>query len=251
MLDIKGKKELFIGIPKLDKYINSFNTAEISIIGGRILTGKTFLASTIARNIVLNNEVKVGFFNFELDCFSYNSTIYNKNEEEKLVKSKLFIENCSARTLLFSELLKKIVELVSEKNVEVIIINTVQYITCKKGLNIIKALYKIATKLNISIIIFSNLKRNIEYRKYPKEAVITDLNTNFGGRFFNLAKPAIKYASNIMLLYFEDEFYRSINENEYNINIKYEKINGLAKKMSTKIFRYRRNLDRSSSYGLV
>lgn len=199
---LKKKEKCYkTGFKKLDELIIGLKPGEISIIAGRPSTGKTSFCTSIAEYIAFKKKKKVIFFSLEMtikqliirlissmtNINSYNilNNVLKKNEIIKIIKickeiskSKIFINDNPYIDVLgiCSEIKKKI------PKGGVVFIDYVQLINIGRGkdnrnLEISEVSYhlkNISKRLNIPIVLISQLNRSIELRA-DKNPVMSDL----------------------------------------------------------------------------
>ena len=181
------------GFPQIDRTIVGFQKGEFIVIGGRPGMGKTQLMVQLATNIA-EQKVAIAYFSLEFNTEILTQKLlanlaqvspetfarpgeYNNQIEEKLsfaIKQLkempiYFYENPSTH---INKLIKLITNLVSEKNVKVVFIDYLQLISIgSRRINrdvemsiICRELKRLAKELEITLIVGSQLSRQVENR---------------------------------------------------------------------------------------
>lgn len=211
-------EKLEIGFKDLNLIIKGINQGELVIVGGRPGMGKTAFALSMMLKNDIQDKNNIVYFSLEL---SYSQVLQklklidiethiNELEKGKLFAKEIELMNIDACGFIFiSELENKIIKYVSEKRVELIIIDYLQLITVEDGKSkrnnyqknsiVIEQLMKLSIELGISIIILSQLSRNCDLRfDWERRPCLTDL---------TMSK---KYIDKILLL-FRPEYYKMTN----------------------------------------
>lgn len=207
---------------ELDKLVD-INKPQLIVLGARPGMGKTTLSLKIATNIALHQEVPVLYFSLEenLGSLAIDELAERKFgrklnlENEKIKKAKLFIKDEAPFTI--DEILADIDKYVKNENVKFIVIDYLQLIKYDKSKlpneenevnEIIKKLKDISNRLEISILITSQLSRKADSRENHRP-ILTD---------FVRSKNILETADVIILLY-SDYNYESKSINSVELNI--------------------------------
>ena len=224
------------GFLDLDNIIGNFNDGNLIIIAARPSMGKTALMTSIAYNIASNLKKKVGIFSLEMtteqitgrlismnsDYSMYTITtgyMYNDKIKEKINDSDLNNIKNSANyvsslpiyvsddsNIDISDLVCKMIYLKIKLCLDIIIIDYLQLITAKNTKytgsrvleisEITRILKSIAKKLNIPIIVLSQLSRKVEERE-DKIPQLSDLRES----------GAIEQDADIVMFLYREEYY--------------------------------------------
>lgn len=194
------------GFGAFDLLFKGFKKDRLTIIAGRPAMGKTSFALTVAANNALHFKKPVAFFSLEMGSedlvsrltASIARVIVSKvtrpdtatPEEDqrirqtmaKIKQAPLFIDDTAGLTLV--ELKAKCRKLVSEQQVELIMIDYLQLMdgSPQKGQNreqeiskISRFLKKLTKELEVPIIALSQLSRAVELRGGDKRPLLSDL----------------------------------------------------------------------------
>ena len=236
-LDVIAKNEKGItgissGFDKLDSLTNGFQPSNLILIGGVAGMGSTAFALSLINKMTLENQCSIAYFSLELTAqqlmmriISQQTTIatekfrlglLNENEIElvsqkleELEEAPLFIIDYPFLTV--SDIENKIYELICPNyGVDLIMIDMLHLIGSNKKDKVGKVLNKkelakitfqlkkLAQKLNITIIVFVNLKEKLYGHGYYKRPLLSDIRKQ---------APIDKYADLILFLY-RPEYYR-------------------------------------------
>lgn len=192
------------GFAELDK--TGWNNGGLIVIGARPAMGKTVFGLSLLRNIAIRNRIPAAFFSLEcsnkqvIDRFreivSRVETAkihdYQKGDVSTLSKDELWqIEDAKKQidnapicfddtpSLTMQELFRKAIRMTSEFQVRLIVIDYLQLMSgigllysnrSEEVACIVRGLKALAKDLNVTIIVFSQLNRDIEKRddKRPK-----------------------------------------------------------------------------------
>ena len=204
------------GFHNLDNNIK-IKGGDLIIIASRPAMGKTTLALNILGNVAIKDKKSVAFFSLEEGMENIvNKLIIRTSMVEadkfKIYDAPIFIDVTAQQTI--DNIFKKSCELKEKENIELIIIDYLQLIQFDKRKvlsrddeidGILQELKTLAEKLNVPVIVTSQLSRRPEERE-DKRPVITD--------FTNTASSILKYADKIWFLY-RDSYYNK--ENKSNI----------------------------------
>lgn len=193
------------GYRQLDNLTSGFQKSDLIIIAGRPSMGKTALVLSIARNITVMEQRPVGIFSLEMsrlqlvmrlicaearvDAHKVRSGTLPSNEWAKLsmclgslYKAPLYIDDTPGLNIL--ELRARARRLVSEKKVEMIIVDYLQLINANTRANanrqeevsiISRSLKALAKELDVPVVALSQLSRAVEQRGGEKRPVLSDL----------------------------------------------------------------------------
>lgn len=192
------------GFNDLDNIVK-IKGGDLIVIASRPAMGKSTLAINILRNVAIKEKKPVLLFSLE----NSKETIINKLSIRNSMDASIFIDASVPQTI--NNIFKKSCELKGIENIELIIIDYLQLIQFNKNKvlsrdneikEILKMLKTLAKKLDIPIIITSQLSRKPEERN-DKRPVITDFN--------NTAPSILDYADKILFLY-RDSYYNKDNK---------------------------------------
>ena len=189
------------GFNDLDNIVK-IKGGDLIVIASRPAMGKSTLAINILRNVAIKEKEPVLLFSLE----NSKETIINKLTIRNSMDASIFIDASVPQTI--DNIFKKSCELKEKENIELIIIDYLQLIQFNKSKvlsrdkEILKMLKTLAKKLDIPIIITSQLSRKPEERN-DKRPVITDFN--------NTAPSILDYADKILFLY-RDSYYNKDNK---------------------------------------
>ncbi len=231
------------GYIDFDELTGGIRPGELTIIAGRPAIGKTSFCLNIVQHMALHDNRKIGFFSIleEAEKIANMLLAMEANVDIKHVETGLLSEyekervSEAAQTLYGSEILynsssygrreydlddlfMEIARYVWGENVEIIVIDALQYICLKDNnaletiVEVVKTLRNLAIAAGIPIILISNLPNSIDGRE-DKHPLIQDLST-YG--------PIEKYADTIIFLY-RDDYYNpnSIIKGIVDINVAY------------------------------
>lgn len=178
------------GFEKLDNLIDGINKKDFIIIASRPGIGKSTLAINIINNIVKQTNDKILYFNLEIP---------KEVLKNKITSSNVEIIDTPAITI---EEIKSKCEEVSKNDLSLVVIDYIQLVSSslnKDNSNIVSYISRIlkvmTLKLNIPIIILSQLSSKIEERE-DKRPRLSDF------RYSHCA--ADQYSDKIIFLYKED-----------------------------------------------
>ena len=169
---IKNKEGEYLptGFTKLDELIQGWRTSELIVIAGRPGMGKTTLALSMIRRMVLDHKIPCALFSMgETEAQVIQRLGINTNN------TSLFIDNTPLLTIL--ELQSKARKLVDEESVKVIFIDYLQLFGLPvnvKGLfetiaeersYILCRLKLLSLELNVPIIVLSQLNRPVDKKR--------------------------------------------------------------------------------------
>jgi replicative DNA helicase len=195
------------GIPSgfidLDEKLSGFQKSDLIIVAGRPSMGKTALCLSIARNVAIDHNKKVGIFSLEMSkkqlgerLISSESRINShkiktsqlpKGDWRKLStaanslsNSKIFIDDSPGLNVM--ELRAKARQLKAEKKIDILIVDYIQLLNAgtrsenrqQEMSYISRSLKALAKELDIPIICLSQLSRAVENRTNHRP-VMSDL----------------------------------------------------------------------------
>ena len=195
------------GIPSgfidLDEKLSGFQKSDLIILAGRPSMGKTALCLSIARNVAVEHNKKVGIFSLEMSkkqlgerLISSESRINShkiktsqlpKDDWRKLStaanslsKSKIFIDDSPGLNVM--ELRAKARQLKAEKKIDILIVDYIQLLNAgtraenrqQEMSYISRSLKALAKELDIPIICLSQLSRAVENRTNHRP-ILSDL----------------------------------------------------------------------------
>ena len=205
-----SNKEGLSGVPtgflELDKLTSGFQSSDLITIGGRPGMGKTALALSMARNMSVDYNVAVAFFSLEMASVQLITRLISsetglsseklragklaKHEWEqlhvkvkRLEKAPIFIDDTPEISI--EDIIEKTNKFVEEYDIKVIFLDYLQLITISsKNVNvanreqeisyIIKKLKSLAKRLDMPIVLLSQLNRSVETRGGSKRPILTD-----------------------------------------------------------------------------
>lgn len=189
------------GFTELDKITGGWNNGDLIVIGGRPAMGKTAFGMSMLRNIAIRNRIHTAFFSLECSThqfvnrfcsilsrvetykiYDYQNGNASALSEEELCRiedakkqidiAPIYFDDTPALTM--QELYKKAIRLISDFQVKLIVIDYLQLMS-GSGLSysnrqeevacIVRGLKTLAKDLNVPIIAFSQLHRDIENRE--------------------------------------------------------------------------------------
>lgn len=202
-------------IMSLDHLIGGLHIGHVCTVGARPAMGNTAFAVTLARNIGIMNKVPTVFFSMEnnensilkrlmatefgwdsgnvypsevsnetrsavsmMESIGFTSQAMDKeNYLQKMKEAPLWIENGTNYT--FDEVIARVERLKKSDNIKVLIIDGLAWIVAgkkyeEKEQTMIK-LVQFAKRLNIAILVTSELTRSVEIRGGSKKPQVSDL----------------------------------------------------------------------------
>jgi len=227
-----GQKSGFSGVPSgfasVDQITGGWQFSDLVIIAARPSMGKTAFVMSMARNMAVEHNRAVAVFSLEMSSvqlitrlissetgiqseklrkgnLSKDEWVRLQNQVKGLEKAKLYIDDTPALSIF--DLRAKCRRLVSERKVEVVIIDYLQLMTAgasKPGGNreqeisqISRSLKSIAKELNIPVIALSQLSREVEKRN-TKRPILSDLRES----------GAIEQDADIVSFIYRPEYYK-------------------------------------------
>jgi replicative DNA helicase len=209
----------------LDHLTAGFQKSDFIVIAGRPSMGKTAFALNIVRNIAVLAKKSVGFFSLEMsaealvlrllcaeaevDQMKVRRGRLSNAELQKLAKkvgafdkAEIYIDDTPGLSIL--QLRSKARRLVSEKNVQMFIVDYLQLMEVAKEENrqqeiskISRALKSLAKELNIPIIALSQLSRAVETRDKTRKPQLSDLRES----------GAIEQDADVVMFVYRPEYY--------------------------------------------
>ena len=204
------------GFIELDEKLRGIKKGEVICIASRPAMGKTTFALNLVRNLTIQ-QISTAIFSLD----SSKSMIIDKIKNIEFSVFSTFIQT-SINLLLFENhiyiydniLNIKDIEQTARKlklkeNIDLIVIDYLQLIKTDTTIeDTIKRLKALAKDLNISIIVLSQLSKELESRE-DKRPTLSD---------FGNSSAMVDYADTIMFVY-RDNYYNKDNDEPYNIEI--------------------------------
>ena len=234
-LNISGITTGFCGI---DNITCGFKRSELIVIAGRPGMGKTSFALNIAQNSASypKSNSKVAFFSLEMSeeqlvtrmlCRqskidgqtlrrgALQDTDWPQLSEAAAIISELTIYIDDSPTINVAEIHAKSQSLKKDKGLDMVIVDYLQLL-CGAGENreremagIMRALKAMAKKLDVPVVVLSQLNRSVESRK-NKRPQLSDLRES----------RAIEQDADLIMFIYRDEFYNKNNpENKHQAEI--------------------------------
>lgn len=213
------------GFSDLDKFINGFQSGELTIIASRPSMGKTAFALNIVLSSSIELNLSVGLFSLEmesqqlmyrllgmlsnLDLARMRTGNIKSNEFSKLIesayiisRSKIIIDDSVYLTI--SGIRNKVKRMIKMHNTKIIVIDYLQLMSSKDNFEnrsveisyISKGLKNIAKELKIPVIALSQLNRSVEGRP-NKRPIMSDLRES----------GAIEQDADVVSFLYRDEYY--------------------------------------------
>lgn len=198
----QGVSGILTGLKSIDSVLRGIKAPDFIIIGGRPAMGKSALVVSMARNIAITYNYKVGIFTLEMSSLQLltriissesgiaSDDIFNGLNQYQLDSAKYSIDSIAKTNIYFDETAgltlnqfkQKANRMVKRMGVNIIIIDYLQLMdSSKKGNNrendiseISRGIKKIAKELNIPIIALSQLSREVEKRA-DRVPILSDL----------------------------------------------------------------------------
>jgi len=227
-----GQRSGFSGVPSgfaaVDQITGGWQLSDLVIIAARPSMGKTAFVMSMARNMAVEHQKSVAVFSLEMSSvqlitrlissetgiqseklrkgnLSKDEWVRLQEKVKKLEKAKLYIDDTPALSIF--DLRAKCRRLVSERKVEIVIIDYLQLMTAgasKPGGNreqeisqISRSLKSIAKELSIPVIALSQLSREVEKRN-TKRPILSDLRES----------GAIEQDADIVSFIYRPEYYK-------------------------------------------
>jgi replicative DNA helicase len=220
---------LLTGIRDLDILLRGLRSSELIVIAGRPSFGKSDLLINILGNAAIGGDQPVAFFSLQMPAqqviqrliASTSGTDSQKlrigylGEKDfprlaaaagKLVEAPLYIDE--SPRLSISEIRNRAKSLKVEKEIRLLMIDSLQQVITNDISNCVVALKTLAKELQIPVLVTSNVSRDIDQRR-DKRPVLADL-----GEWGTLEQEA-----DVILFLYRDELYnpRSDDRNELDI----------------------------------
>jgi len=165
---LKDKEYIPSGFNQLDKVTKGFKRKEVTIIGGRPGTGKTSFGVSFCSNIIIRH-FSILYVTLELSAVQLFDRFHIQNSQkvnESIINSNFFICDSHFTPDNFSLLEISIRKLNKEKNLDIVFIDYVQLIFNDQIENrsTILKLKNLAKELNLALVIFSQLSKNVDER---------------------------------------------------------------------------------------
>jgi replicative DNA helicase len=221
-------EKYFSGYTELDKIINGIHPAELTLVAGRPAMGKTSFVLNLIRHLALRKHMKIGFFSaleepekianmllsmeahvdikhIETGLLTHDERDNVNDAASELYKAEILYNSplYGSRCFELSDLFFDIVRYVWGEDVDIIIIDALQYIEIKgagneqeNAIEAVKELRNLAIAAGIPIILISNLPASIDNRE-NQQPQIEDLRV-YG--------PIDKYIDTILFIY-RKEYY--------------------------------------------
>jgi replicative DNA helicase len=173
---------------ELDEVTEGFKKGKLTIIGGRPGMGKTAFAISLARNAAFKYGKTVAYWSLELSVdqllkrfilqenAGFNSGDENLSCNLRLLESSIFMMD---KIFDISELAKSIADLKNTSKVDLVIIDYFQLLSSLKNPKIegdtLEKLKKLAVNFDVSVILLSQLSREVDIRFDNHRPQITDL----------------------------------------------------------------------------
>ncbi len=228
----KGLSGISSGFKKIDAITSGWQKSDFIVIAGRPGMGKTAFMLTMARNIVVDNNVPVVIFSLEMSSIQLINRLISSetgfssqklrrgqlsNSEWEILYKKvrsleeapLFIDDTPSISVF--DLRAKCRRLVSKRRVGLIFIDYLQLMTVGSGnktfnreqeISIIsRSLKALSKELDVPIIALSQLSRAVESRGGNKRPLLSDLRES----------GAIEQDADIVTFIYRPEYYGFIN----------------------------------------
>lgn len=219
------------GFKKIDEITSGWQNSDLIILAGRPGMGKTAFMLSMARNIVIEENLPVAIFSLEMSSLqiinrliSYETGISSEQlrkarlskdewnllyqKIDKLETSPLFVDDTPSLSVF--ELRTKCRRLVSQHKIRLIMIDYLQLMGSEINFKhnreqeisfISRSLKSIAKELNIPIIALSQLSRAVEIRGGNKRPLLSDLRES----------GAIEQDADIVAFIYRPDYYGFIN----------------------------------------
>ena len=175
------------GFPKFDELIHGLEKVRLIVVGGRSAMGKSAFVISIAKNVAVDQRIPIGFFSLELsakhitnrlacniselDAKKVEQESWDENERdvfhkgiEKLKACPIYIDDTPGLSIIEFE--SKARQMIDEHNVKLFFVDYLQLMSGSGEIEnrireysmIAKRLRELADKLNITIIVCSQLQ---------------------------------------------------------------------------------------------
>ena len=213
------------GFLELDYCLGGLQKGNLYVVGGRADMGKTAFALNVARYVTMYQGkavlyvspgdsvhqmvTKLLLLDSGVDLQKISSGTYGEEEKEKVKafaenweKCKFFID--TPAELSIEKLSKNLLEMAKTREPELLVVDYLQLLTCEKEVQsrqeevaaICVELKKLARKLDIPILVLSQLSRAVEQRP-DHRPMLSDLRDS----------GAIEQYADAVLLLYRDEYY--------------------------------------------
>lgn len=222
-----GMTGISTGFCDLDYAIKGLNNSNLIVIGSRPAMGKTALALNIATHVATKENIPVAIFSLDMSreqCTKrilssqalvennkLNTGKLNEEEWEKVIKTSEQLSNAEIYIddtvgISINKIREKCIKLKQEKNIGLILIDSLQLISSNKKCNtreedseVSSALKELAQELNIPIIVTYQLSRALEERE-DKRPILSDI------------KDDIIKNSDVVMFLHRDDYYNPYSE---------------------------------------
>lgn len=223
-----GMTGISTGFCDLDYAIKGLNNSNLIVIGSRPAMGKTALALNIATHVATKENIPVAIFSLDMSreqCTKrilssqalvennkLNTGKLNEEEWEKVIKTSEQLSNAEIYIddtvgISINKIREKCIKLKQEKNIGLILIDSLQLILSNKKCNtreeedseVSSALKELAQELNIPIIVTYQLSRALEERE-DKRPILSDI------------KDDIIKNSDVVMFLHRDDYYNPYSE---------------------------------------
>lgn len=242
---LKGnqKPNVKSGFPELDKITNGWNNGDLIVIASRPAMGKTAFGMSSLREIAVKNRIPTAFFSLEMsnvqaihrlrmalskvngakimDYYNGNMDVLSEKEKYRLEDAEkqmdiapIYLDDTPSLSIY--ELYQQAARLISDFQIKLIIVDYLQLMNAsgfqcsnrnEEIACIMRKLKSLAKDLNIPIIAFSQLNRNIENREEVE------------GRYphlRNLRNDAIEQDADVICFIHRPEYYRIYTDDKGN-----------------------------------
>ncbi len=226
---------LFSGFLQIDNILQGFQKSDLVILAGRPSMGKTALILNITKNIstrfsidsvffsleltrqqlmyrLLSTETKISSNRLKAGKISKSEWVQTNKSINKLSRLSIFIDDSPDLSILDIQAKLKHLKRTQGKNLGLVVIDYLQLLENSKDESrvqelskITRTLKKLARTMNITIVVLSQLSRNVEIRQ-NKRPVLSDLRDS----------GSIEQDADVVLMLYRDEYY---NSNTTNKNI--------------------------------
>ncbi len=228
------------GFTRIDELTQGWQPSDLIIVAARPSMGKTAFVLSMARNITIDHERPVAFFSLEMSAtqlmirlivsesglssrdirsgqLTQEQWRHLEESTKPLATAPLFIDDTPA--LSISEFRSKARRLKSQHDIQLIIIDYLQLMTCKMDSKagsreqevstISRSLKSIAKELDIPIIALSQLNRSVESRTGSKRPQLSDLRES----------GAIEQDADIVAFIHRPEYYKLFQDDSGNSTV--------------------------------
>ncbi len=229
---------LFSGFLEIDNIIQGFQKSDLVILAGRPSMGKTALILNITKNIsdqfsidsvffsleltrqqlmyrLLSTEAKISLNRLKAGKISKNEWVQINKSVNKLSRLPLFVDDSPDLSILDIQAKLKHLKRTQSKNLGLVIIDYLQLLENSKDESrvqelskITRALKKLARTMNITIVVLSQLSRNVEIRQ-NKRPILSDLRDS----------GSIEQDADVVLMLYRDEYYNPNTTNKNRMEV--------------------------------